>query len=82
LSEGDLAMAVGDWSAARLAYERGIVGWRDDIEVQTRVFAAAACMELGDRPAAKRWWQEALGVNRAKAMEHRGEVTRVGGTLP
>ena len=78
LSQGDLAMAAGNWRAARLAYERGIVGWRDDIEIQTRVFAAAACLNLGDQEKANQWWHEALSLDRAKAIEASRQVTGAG----
>lgn len=82
LSAGDRAMAVADWGAARHAYERGIVGWRDDIEVQTRVFASAACLEMGDHEAAQRWWDDAMSVNAAEAIEARRQVARTGCALP
>jgi hypothetical protein len=54
------------------------VGWRDDIEIQTRVFAAAACLKLGDQEKANQWWHEALSLDRAKAIEASRQVTGAG----
>jgi tetratricopeptide (TPR) repeat protein len=71
LAAGDKGMARGDFPAARSAYERGIVGWRDEIEVQSRVFAAAACLGSGDADAAMRWWEEAKTIDRIVAMQVR-----------
>jgi tetratricopeptide (TPR) repeat protein len=82
LSQGDRAMAAGDWAVARRAYERGIVGWRDDTEVQTRVFASAACLKLGDVENAKRWWREAIAVDRGKAIEASRELAEAGLAVP
>ncbi len=67
-------MAAGDWRVARRWYERGIVGWRDEIEVQTRVLAPARAWRWATRNRAKAWRDEAVAVNAPKAIEASRQV--------